>query len=128
MKLAATTLLVLGACAAAPYQPALVELDHPLDESRFRLLLDVIRNDYPEVDVDEAAFRVQSSWLPCADRGTPALRRLTLYEDPPGVLAVVVEVRYLRISTFGGASWSASRGHAEWEYALIDDLRRVLGL
>jgi hypothetical protein len=124
---AVTTLLVLGACATVPYEPARLALDRPLDRSRFELVLDVVRTEYPEIAVDATAFRVQSSWLSCVDRDTPALRRLTLYEDSPGVLAVVVEVRHLHVGTFGGISWSGSHGHAEWEYGLIDEIRRVLG-
>ncbi len=120
--------LVLGACAS-PYQDATLNLPLPLASEAIDQVIAAVRVDYPHLTVDREAFRIQSSWNPLEDRGVACQRRLTLYLEDPGVLHCVVEVRYLRASMLSNPSWSASEGHSQWEYELlnrIDTLFRAM--
>lgn len=116
-------LLALGACVL-PYQPS--RLTIPTGEDAFDRILYVLRDDYPSLaDVDREHFRIQSAWIPCEDRGLPAQRRLDLFLDGPGNLRILVEVRYLHLGWFGGASWTAARGHRPWETELLQRIAEV---
>lgn len=120
--------LLLGACASVAYEPARVTVraGTPLDDRHFRRVVDVVRVGFGDLEVDTAARRARSPWQGCTDRGVPAQRRVTLFEETAGVLAVVVEVRYLRWGWSGRPVWSGVRGHRRWEDDLVTAIERAL--
>ena len=123
---AALLLAALASCVSA-YQPGTVDLPVPMPDGTFERVLHIVQLYYSEVEVDRERFFIKSSWHPCDDRGQPAQRRLTLFLDEPGVLAVIVEARYLQVPLIGDPSWTPLRGHRRWEDELIKALEQALG-
>jgi len=116
-------LLLLGCIHA--YQPA--ELDFSRQADSFDRVLYALRDDYPSLaEVDRDGFRIQSAWISCEDGGRPAQRRLSLFLGEPGVMNVVVEVRYLRLGVFGDPSWTSPQGHQTWEREILEQISAAL--
>ncbi len=102
----------LAACASPPYAPCPVELEEPLPADAFTRCRDLLLREYGGfAEVDAAAFRLQTRWLPVAD--PPGERRATVFLDRGAGatdLAVVVELRWLSIPWFGVPGWTVARG------------------
>src|SRR5688572_10574969 len=76
--------VAFAACAAPPYEPCPVELTEPLPADAFARCRELLVREYGAlVEVDQAAFRLQTCWLPIAD--PPGERRATVFLDT-GVL------------------------------------------
>lgn len=119
---------MLAACQYSPYQPARLTIPGGFPEDVFDRTLAVLQQGWlPLVQVDPDGFRLQTDWLPHDYEGTPGQKRATVFLDDPVTLAVLVEVRYLRIPAFGGPEWSAVRGDAALENQLLASLRQALG-
>ncbi len=117
-------LVLLGACVHA-YRPA--ELSFAAQPDSFDRVLYALRDDYPSLtEVDRDGFRIQSAWIACEDRGTPAQRRLSLFLERPGLMSVVVEVRYLKLAVFGNPSWTTPQGHQTWEREIVEQISAAL--
>jgi hypothetical protein len=117
-------MLLLGSCVHS-YRPA--ELKFQEQSDSFDRVLYALRDDYPSLaQVDREGFRIQSAWIACEDRGTPAQRRLSLFREAPGLINLVVEVRYLKLGVFGGPSWTSPQGHQTWEREILEQITAAL--
>ena len=119
--------LVVAAACAVPYQPAQKYIPLLADDA-FQRSVDVVRARYPRLAVvDEAAFRIQSNWIPYDHDGLTGEKRATVYIEGGGLLSVVVETRSLGVGLTGAPSWSPVRGDPRLERALLDKLADALG-
>jgi hypothetical protein len=112
-------MLLLGACAVPPYEPARERLPVALPEDAFERVRDVVAVEYPAlVEADRERFRLRTDWCNKIDRGTAAQTRAALWlEDFE--LCAVVEVRYLRGGGFGPPDWSEVQAQPFWERELL---------
>lgn len=121
-------LVLPAACQYSPYQPARLTIPGGFPEDVFDRTLVVLQQGWqPLAEVDPEGFRLQTDWLPHEHRGTPGQKRATVFLDDPVTLAVLVEVRYLRMPTFGGPEWSDVRGDPVLEKQLLESLRQAMG-
>lgn len=118
----------LAACAAPAYSPCPLDLGHALPADAFARCRDVLLRRYDALtESDPQSFRLQTDWAPSQD--PPGERRASVYLDPvvDDSLAVVVELRYLRLpSWFGLPGWTSPRGDAAAERELVEELRAAL--
>lgn len=118
------SLVGFAACASVPYAPCPVELEAPLPPDAFAVCKRVLGRRFGGVTIaDEAAFLLQSSWVPVAER--PGERRASVFCEG-GELAVLVESRWLSEPVIGLPAWSAVRGDPAAERELAAALRAEL--
>lgn len=119
--------LLAAACASPGYSPYPLDLEHKLPPDAFARCRAVLLDDFETITFSDAEqFRLETGWLPVAD--PPGERRATIYRDDerPASLAVVVELRRLRVPLIGLPHWTTSRGDAWSERQLADRLREAL--
>lgn len=117
----------LAACAAPAYTPCPLDLDQPLPPDAFLRCREVLLRRYDALtESDAEAFRLQTAWSPSQD--PPGERRASVYLDAAVAdsLAVVVELRYVRLPWFGLPGWTSPRGDAAAERELAEELRAAL--
>ena len=125
--LLAAALATAAGCGAPSYSPYPLDLGESLPGDAFARCRDVLMHRYEAlVRADPAAFLLQTEWAPSQD--PPGQRRASVFRDPdvPGSLAVVVELRRLRIPLLGLPGWGEPRGDAAAERDLADSLREAL--
>lgn len=118
-----------AACSSATYSACPILVPNELPEDAFSRCKEILRTRFGGFDVvDEAAFRLQTTWL--ATRDPPGEARATVFRDAtpdrPDGLALVVEVRRLTEPMFGLPGWTAVRGDPAAERELADVLARGL--
>jgi len=120
-------LLLAAACAVAPYDPYPVEIKGALPADAFERCRAVFTaRRLSLVEVDEAAFRLQTGWdaLPVADAAVQ--QRVSLFRHGDG-LGLVVEVRHLQEGWLGGLPyWSAPGADQQLERELGQVLAAAL--
>lgn len=115
------------ACAVTPYQPLPVEIPGGLPPDAYDRVRGLMLQRYGGLAVaDPESFRLQTPWLPFQEGDHPGERRATVFRERQDALGVVVEVRFLRISTWGRPGWSSVRGDPQRERELADALETVL--
>ena len=122
-----TTLAVVGACASPGYSPFPLDLESGLPPDAFDRCRDVLLRRFATLTrIERQNFLLQTAWAPTQD--PPGERRASVYLDPvvPHSLAVVVELRRLRVPLIGLPSWTEPRGDAAAERALAEALRAAL--
>lgn len=118
---------VCAACPAPGYSPYPLDLGDSLPRDAFARCRAVLLHRYEALlRADERAFLLQTDWAPSAS--PPGQRRASVFLDPDvqGSVAVVVELRRLRVPLVGLPSWTAPRGDAAAERELADALREAL--
>lgn len=121
------TLAVAAACAAPGYSPFPLDLEHRLPADAFDRCRDVLLRRFVTLTrTDRQGFLIQTAWAPSQD--PPGERRASVFLDPAvsDSLAVVVELRRLRVPLIGMPSWTEPRGDAAAERALAEVLRAAL--
>lgn len=125
--LLAVALASSAACRAPGYSPYPLDLGSALPPDAFARCRDVLLHRYEALErVDEQAFLLQTDWSPSHD--PPGQRRASVYLDPEvaGSVAVVVELRRLKVPLVGLPAWGEPRGDAAAERDLADALREAL--
>ena len=117
-------LVLVAGCATVPYAPCPVELGAPLPSEAFAVCKRVLGRRFGGVTLaDEAAFLLQSGWVPVAEQ--PGERRASVFCEG-GELMVLVESRWLSEPVIGLPAWSAVRADPAAERELAAVLRAEL--
>ncbi|MBK8978426.1 MAG: hypothetical protein IPM29_21200 [Planctomycetes bacterium] len=124
--LRALALLALAGCGVAPYQPLRVELAAPVGAPGLERAAEALRVRFPSLAPEPGALRMASGWERCTDAGWPAKRRLFAFVEPPGTIALVVEISYLRIDLWGEPEWTTPRGDPRAEREAAELVRAAL--
>ena len=118
-------LTLVCACTYSAYQPALLRIPGGFPNDCFTRALALFQQTWQPLEVvDREGFRIQSGWVPHESLGTPGQKRATVFLEDPVTLAVVVEVRFLNVGTFGTPQWSPVRGDSALEKKLLKPLPR----
>lgn len=116
-----------AACSLPPYEPMPVLAVEALPADAFARCADFLRARYRRiVERDEAAFRLQTDWVPGDDPSEAEEQRASVFVHR-GEIACVVEVRYLGFPVFATLpEWSSPRPDPWLEEELAEALERVL--
>jgi len=118
--------LLLAGCAIDDYSPYPLAVE-ALPRDAFLRCRELLLREYGSlVESDADSFRLQTNWTPIAD--PPGERRASVFREPdrPGELAVVVELRWLRVPMLGVPHWTAPRGDDAAERELAERLLDAL--
>jgi hypothetical protein len=126
-RAALAPLLLAAACAVVPYDPYPVTVRGGMPADAFERCRAVFAARHLSlVEVDEAAFRLQTGWDALQVEDAAVQQRVSLFRHGDG-LGLVVEVRHLREGWFGGLpAWSAPCADQELERELGQVLAEAL--
>ncbi len=121
-------LALVCACTYSAYQPALLRIPGGFPNDCFNRALALFQQTWQPLEVvDREGFRIQSGWVPHESLGTPGQKRATVFLQDPVTMAVLVEVRYLNMPTFGNPQWTSVRGDPAMEKQVLRALREAMG-